>query len=257
MDNLLKIYAFIFGSLIGSFLNVVILRLPLGKDLVLARSACPQCGNQLKWFHNIPVISYLLLRGKCAFCGKPISWRYPLVELMTGVLALSLFPQVMTLTTLTYSLWYFFVGCIFICHFFIDLDHQLLLDKLNIYLLILFLGFVMIHHHYLSWMIGGIVGFGIPYLVTYLFYKFRGVVGLGGGDIKLYGILGLYLGVEGVVLNIFLSCLLGSLIGVGLILYKKQGRDVPMAFGPCILVVAFIQIFYPSYFVMVKSVLLP
>lgn len=77
MSLLFSIYAFIFGCLVGSFLNVVILRLPLHKDLVLKRSHCPQCRNQLKWYHNIPIVSFLLLKGRCAFCQTRISWRYP------------------------------------------------------------------------------------------------------------------------------------------------------------------------------------
>ncbi len=247
MEYLFGTYFFIFGLLVGSFLNVVILRLPAKKDLVLKRSGCPQCGTQLKWYHNVPVASFLFLRGKCAFCGKRISWRYPLVELLTGLIAFWLMPEDLSLTSLGLFTFYFTIACIFICHFFIDLDHQLLLDSLNLYLLAVFLSYALVTYHWSYWLVGGALGFGAPLLVTWLFYKLRGQVGLGGGDIKLYGILGIYLGPAGVVFNIFLSCFVGALIGLTLIAMKKMTRDKPMAFGPAIILVGVFQIFFPEY----------
>src|SRR5688500_4203193 len=135
METFIKLHAFIFGLLIGSFLNVVILRLPKKSNLVSERSRCPQCQTILRWYHNIPMVSFLFLRGKCAFCGKPISWRYPLIELLTGLIALWLIPSEPNLESVGFFLFYFMVACVFICHFFIDLDHHLLLDSLNLYLL--------------------------------------------------------------------------------------------------------------------------
>lgn len=246
MELLIKIYAFIFGCMIGSFLNVVILRLPQKKDLVVARSACPECGNQLRWYHNIPVISFLVLRGKCAFCGKPISWRYPLIELLTGLIATWLIPAEVNLESFGFFLFYFTLACIFICHFFIDLDHHLLLDSLNLYLLAIIFPFALIMLPWPHWVLGGVIGFGVPLLVTWLFYKLRGQIGLGGGDIKLYGILGLILGPTGVVFNIFLSCFVGAVLGLTLIALKKMSKEKPMAFGPSILIVAAFQIYFPE-----------
>lgn len=247
MDLLFSLYAFIFGCLIGSFLNVVILRLPQNKGLVVARSACMSCGNQLKWFHNIPVLSFLFLRGKCAFCGARISWRYPLIEILTGLVSFWLFPEVVDGQSLGEYAFLFTIACIFISHFFIDLDHQLLLDSLNIYLLVLILSYSIFHFHWIYWVTGGAIGFGAPLLVTWLFYKLRGQIGLGGGDIKLYGILGLYLGPAGVIFCIFLSCLLGAVIGLILIGLGKLSKEKPMAFGPAILLVAAFQIFFPQF----------
>jgi len=256
MDYLLKVYGFIFGCLIGSFLNVVILRIPHGKNIVSDRSECPKCKNKLTWYHNVPIISYALLRGKCGFCSEKISFRYPLVEILTGLLALHLFPAELNLLSLSYSLWFFAIGCLLICHFFIDLDHQLLLDKLNIYLLVLFLPYVLFHYSYWHWGLGAVFGFGITYLVTWIFYKVRGVVGLGGGDIKLYGVLGLYLGVQGIILNIFLSCFLGAIIGGSYILLSNSSKDRPIPFGPFIIIVACIQIFFPQMFEYVQNFLI-
>lgn len=246
MEALFQAYALIFGLLIGSFLNVVILRLPVQKNLVSVRSGCPKCGTQLKWYHNIPVLSFLFLRGKCGFCGERISWRYPLIEILTGLVAFWLFPSVPTIEALGFYSFYFFIACIFICHFFIDLDHHLLLDSLNLYLLAIILPYAIIMHHWSFWLIGGAIGFGAPLLVTWLFYKLRGQVGLGGGDIKLYGILGLLLGPTSIIFTIFLSCFVGAILGLSMIAMKKMNKDNPMAFGPAILLVATFQIYFPT-----------
>ncbi len=246
METLFQVYAFIFGCMIGSFLNVVIIRLPQNKGLVLDRSACPKCGSQLKWYHNIPVLSFMLLRGKCAFCQTRISWRYPLIEMLTGLISFWLFPDYVIAETLGVYFFFFALACAFIAHFFIDLDHQLLLDSINIYLLALILPYVLYTHNWTYWLIGGGLGFGSTLLVTWLFYKLRGQIGLGGGDIKLYGILGLYLGPMGIIFTIFMSCMLGAVVGLILIGLGKITKEKPMAFGPAILLVAAFQIFFPG-----------
>lgn len=247
MEHLISLYFFIFGLLIGSFLNVVILRLPMKQDLVKKRSACPQCGTQLKWFHNIPVVSFLFLKGKCSFCGSKISLRYPLIELFTGLASLWLMPEYFSSSSLVEYLFLFTVACVFICHFMIDLDHHLLLDSLNLYLVAIFLSYSIFHFSWQYWLIGATVGFGAPLLVTWMFYKIRGQVGLGGGDIKLYGALGLFLGPLGIMMNIFLSCFVGAVFGLIMIASNKMTKDKPMAFGPAILLVAAFQIFFPTY----------
>lgn len=246
MHTLYQIYAFIFGSMIGSFLNVVILRLPLGKDIVYDGSHCPECKTKLKPYHNVPILSFLFLRGKCAFCGTRISWRYPLIETLTGLISLWLLPESINVDTMAIFFFQFALASVFICHFFIDLDHHLLLDKLNIYLLILIVPYVFFYHVWVTSLIGGVIGFGGPLLVTWLFYKIRGQVGLGGGDIKLFGILGLLLGPTGVMLNIFASCFVGAIVGLVFIALNKMHKDKPMPFGPFIILVASFQIFFPE-----------
>ncbi len=245
MESLFAFYSFIFGCLVGSFLNVVIIRLPQKKNLVVTRSACVSCGSQLKWYHNIPVVSFLFLRGKCGFCGARISWRYPLIELLTGFISFWLFPDHVDAYSLGQFAFFFTVACIFVVHFFIDIDHQLLLDSLNIYLLVLILSYSAFNFPWTYWLIGGTIGFCAPLAVTWLFYKLRGQIGLGGGDIKLFGILGLYFGPVGIIFCIFLSCFLGALIGLTLIGIGKLTKEKPMAFGPAILIVAAFQIFFP------------
>ncbi len=246
--TLFKAFCFIFGLLIGSFLNVVILRMPLGKSIVTPRSACSKCGYQLKWYDNIPIISYLLLKGKCRSCDESFSIRYPLIELVTGLIALNLFPDVINIQTMTLFSFQFSVACILLVHLMIDIDHHLLLDKINLFFLAIVTAYLVLFENSLNWVFGGLIGFLGPYLITYAFYKFRGVVGLGGGDIKLFGILGLILGPMGILSNIFMSCLLGSVVGLGLIVGNKMGKDTPFAFGPYIIVVAAIQIYFPELF---------
>lgn len=253
MEILFLIYAFVFGIMIGSFLNVVILRLPKKEDLVKKRSYCPACGNQLRWYHNVPLVSYIFLKGKCGFCGHRISWRYPLIELLTGLVAIWLLPAELNLESLGFFLFYFAIACIFISHFFIDLDHHLLLDSLNLYLLAIILPYAVIMHQWQFWLIGAALGFGAPLLVTWIFYKIRGQIGLGGGDIKLYGILGLLLGPTGIMFTIFLSCFVGAVLGLILIAMKKMNKDHPMAFGPAILLVASFQIFLPEIALKLQS----
>ena len=239
---------FIFGSLIGSFLNVVIHRLPLNQSVVTPRSRCPKCNHLIRWYENFPVLSYILLRGKCSACKTKISIRYPLVEILVGTFALNLFPDVINHNSLVIFAYFFSVSCILLSHLLIDLDHQILPDKINIYFLLITLPYVFTNYDLYFWLVGGIIGFFFPLLVTWLFYKIRGQIGLGGGDIKLFGILGLLLGPFGIVHNIFMSCMFGSIIGIILILSKKMNKETPLAFGPYIIVVAALQIFLPEIF---------
>ncbi len=248
----LKILAFIFGSLVGSFLNVVIHRLPKRKSVVHPRSSCTKCGHMIKWYENIPVISYLVLRGKCSGCGIKISMRYPLIEILIGCFAVFLFPKYLTNSDMILSLYLFMVSCIFLCHFIIDIEHQILPDKINIYFLAITLPFAIYTTPLYFWLYGGLIGFLGPFGITWLFYKLRGQIGLGGGDIKLFGILGLILGPFGILNNIFMSCMLGSIVGLTLMATKRVDRNTPLAFGPYIIVTAAVQIFFPSWFQLIN-----
>jgi prepilin signal peptidase PulO-like enzyme (type II secretory pathway) len=256
MTELFTLYFFIFGALIGSYLNVLILRLPKAEDTVTKRSHCTACGYQIKWYENIPIMSYLMLKGRCSECGTKISWQYPIVEIVTGILAVYLMPQNFHLNAIINFLVHFAIGCAFICHFVIDIRTQLLLDKINIFLFTLIFFYSLYSFGVIHLVLGAIIGFGFPLLVTWLFYKIKGQVGLGGGDIKLYGILGLYLGATGIIHNIFLSCFLGSLVGISLIALKKLDRSTPIAFGPFILIAGFFQIFMPDYYNQLMSLLI-
>ena len=244
----IKVFFTIFGLLIGSFLNVVISRVPIGESVISPRSKCPKCGHQILWFENIPILSYLLLKGKCRGCKAKISLQYPLVELACGLIAWFVSPSSLNSLQIYYSFVFFSIAVIFLAQFLIDIKHQLLPDKLNIALLIIIFPYVITRYSLFYWLIGGLVGFWGPYIVTYLFYKIRGVIGLGGGDIKLFGILGLILGPLGIIHNIFFSCFLGAVIGGAIILIKKKDKDIPFAFGPFIIMTAILQIFFADFF---------
>lgn len=243
-----QILIFIFGSLVGSYLNVVIYRLPRNESTITPRSKCTKCGKLIKWYENIPVLSFLFLRAKCANCSEKISFRYPLVEILVGFIAYFLAPDEFTVNTLTIFALKFSIACSFLAHFLIDIEHQILPDKINIYLFLVILPFVFLSYPIEYWLVGGLIGFLGPLGVTVLFYKLRGQVGLGGGDIKLYGLLGLLFGPLGIMNTIFMSCMLGSIVGVTLIASKRITRNDHFAFGPFILIVAAIQFYFPEFF---------
>jgi prepilin signal peptidase PulO-like enzyme (type II secretory pathway) len=259
MEILLTSIAVVFGLIVGSFVNVVILRLPEGKDIALARSACRTCSRQLSWYENIPVVSYIFLRGKCRTCESRISLQYPTVEILHGLFAY-----------LTLADWYnysslellsgfsqFILTAILIAHFWIDLKHQLLMDKLNIALLVPVVTLIVVHDRYIDALAGGAFGFLVPLAVTWLFYKISGKIGLGGGDIKLFGIVGLMFGIQGVMLNLFTSCLVGSVLTLILIASKQVRRDQYIPFGPYIILVIFSQLYLPDVIDQWRTFLFP
>ena len=245
MNNLLIIFATIFGMMIGSFLNALIYRLPLGINIAFPRSACPHCKHVISWFENIPVFSYLLLRGKCSNCKTRISFQYPLIELVTGLFAFLIAPRSLGPSALFSFAFSLSIFSAFLVHFIVDLKHQILPDSINVFLGCLFFVVALVTKPWTHWLIGFGLGLGFPLLVSWLFYLLRGQIGLGGGDIKLYAVLGIYLGPIAVLQNIFLSCFLGAIVGIILMLTKVIKKENPIAFGPFIIIVSSFQIFTP------------
>jgi leader peptidase (prepilin peptidase)/N-methyltransferase len=266
---IVRIYAGLLGAIFGSLANVIITRLPEGKDLVWQRSHCPQCLHLIKWYQNIPIVSYLFLRGKCAYCKLRIPLFYLVVELVMALAAAYLAPvnlpvndlfwpnRTVWLNFLTWMSWsylgefvfHFALLFLFICMFVIDVHHRILPDSLNLLLALILFGTALALGQPLSDCLkGGTVGFMFPLLFTWLYYKMTKKVGLGGGDIKLFGALGLYLGAQGIVNTIFLSCALGSVVGIPIVYFSKEGRDYKMAFGPFIIIVASFQLFTPTLY---------
>lgn len=212
------------------------------------RSACPHCGKLIYWYENIPILSFILLRGKCSGCRNPISWRYPFVELLVGLFAVFIFPKSFGLMGITKFFLFLSVFSSFVVHFFIDLKHKMLPNSVNIYLALILLALAILDYNWKHIVIGGAIGFLFPLIITWLFYVLRGQIGLGGGDIKLFGALGLYLGPVGIIYNLFVSCFIGAFFSVFFILVKKMDKNNPIAFGPFILITAFFQIFFPKEF---------
>lgn len=249
MIALFKVYAFIFGSLVGSFINVVILRLPKNQDIVFKKSHCPKCKKTILWYDNIPIVSMLWLRFKCRFCKKRISYRYFSIELISGLVGLFLFPEVITQQSFVEYLLYFFIFSSLLAHFVIDLEHQILPDSINIILFLLFTILIYLQgKSYLSGLIGLAIGFGFTFSITWLFYKLRGQIGLGGGDIKLFAVLGWYVGPMDILYIIVLSSLMGAIVSLLLISLKKMNKEQPIAFGPAIILVSAFKLYLPNIF---------
>ncbi len=244
----LSIFSFTLGLIIGSFLNAVIYRVPRKIPIGLPRSRCLQCAKVIFWYENIPLISWIFLKGKCSGCGVRISLRYPLIELLSGIFFLAFVQKSFVFDDLTTSIYYSLVFGIFVCIFFIDIDFQIIPDSMNLALAILFFIFNMSSLPWEKMVMGAGTGFLLPFLVTWGFYQIKGKIGLGGGDIKLYTALGIVLGPLGVIQNIFLSCFLGAVVGISLIGFKIIDKDHPIPFGPFIITVASFQIFVPEHF---------
>ncbi|WP_127715238.1 A24 family peptidase [Halobacteriovorax sp. HLS] len=244
----------VFGLLVGSFLNAVIYRVPRGINIAVPRSHCTSCKKTISWYENIPVVSYIFLRGKCSNCKTSYSILYPSVELFVGMVSVILAPTVLSSYNLMLYFFYFSVFCALLCHFVIDIQHKILPNSINIYLASLFL----VHSLYFRSLeyigFGLLVGFAFPYFVTYVFYKLKGEVGLGGGDIKLYAALGIILGPVNIINNIFLSCFFGAIFSLFMMSIGKMSRKSRLAFGPFIIIVAVFQIFFPSAFKSFSSI---
>lgn len=238
----------IFGLLVGSFLNALIYRLPRDINIAFPRSSCTQCNKLIYWYENIPILSYVFLKGKCSGCQSKISVLYPFVEFIVACFAFSIAPKNLEPDSLLNFFFYFSIFCAFLVHFIIDLKHQILPDSITIYMACVFLLLSIFNKPLAFWLIGGLIGLGFPLIVTWIFYKIKGQVGLGGGDIKLYGVLGIYLGPVGIMQNIFLSCFLGAVIGLVMIAFKVMKKENPIPFGPFIIAVGAFQIFSPELF---------
>lgn len=244
-ELVVRIFVFLFGACVGSFLNVCIYRLPAGESVVSPPSRCPACGREISWYDNIPVISFLLLSGRCRSCRSAISWRYPSVEMLNGLLTLLLFMKFGPSFTFV-SLFVFSSALVAIT--FIDLDHQIIPDVIT--LPGIALGFAA------SFLVGGIdwknsligilVGGGSLLIVAYGYQFLTGKEGMGGGDIKLLAMMGAFLGWPAVPFVIFASSLIGSIIGVTLMLIRGRDSKLAIPFGPFLSFGALLYIFYGS-----------
>lgn len=243
LDIYFAISAFILGAVVGSFLNVCICRLPRDESIVSPPSHCPNCSCGIRWYDNIPLISYLLLRGKCRGCGTRISPQYPLVELLNGLLTLALFLRFGP----TFSFLVLFLFCsALVVITFIDLEHQIIPDEISLpgILLGFLFSFFMPGHTWLNSVIGILLGGGSLLLVASGYHWLTGKEGMGGGDIKLLAMMGAFLGWKAIPFIIFASSLVGSVIGISLMLIKKKDSKLAIPFGPYLAFAAILYIFY-------------
>lgn len=228
-----------YGLIIGSFLNVCISRIPEGQSIAYPPSYCASCNNRIKPYDLIPVLSYMFLRGKCRYCGEKIPLRYTLIELFTGIIFLELY--------LNYELTIEFVQfailtCFLIVIGLIDFDTTDIYDSTVITGLIfgfIFLGInIYLHLPTKTYLIGALIGGGFITLIILLFG------GMGWGDAEFCALCGLFLGTKLMVLTLFLSIVIGGIIGMLLILTKNKGMKDYFAFGPYIALAALIALFF-------------
>jgi leader peptidase (prepilin peptidase)/N-methyltransferase len=255
---------FVFGLVVGSFLNVCIVRLPRGRSIVNPPSHCTKCRGRIKWYDNIPVISFLILRGRCRNCGEAISWRYPAVEALNGLLYLWTYREFGLGGEM--ALVMAFCSALVVITF-IDFDHQIIPDAITLPGMLIGLAFAPFFMTalldplpfglarllpnagpyltaYLNSFIGLLVGGAPLLLIGWLWEKLRHVEAMGGGDIKLMGMVGSFLGWKAALLTIMLGALAGSVIGLTLILLRRQQMDKVIPFGPFLAAGALATTFY-------------
>ncbi|HUL00343.1 MAG TPA: prepilin peptidase [Nitrospirota bacterium] len=258
------IMALIFGLIVGSFLNVCIARLPRGRSIVTPRSHCPRCRYSIKFFDNIPIISFIILRGKCRNCGEPISWRYPFVELTNGVLY-AWTVQEFWITGEAFLIMALCSSLIAIT--FIDFDHQIIPDAITLPGMLVGLALAPVFMSvlndplpfqldqflphagphlkgFLNSLIGLLLGGGPLLAIGWIWEKLRHVEAMGGGDVKLMGMVGSFLGWKGALLTIMLGAFIGSVAGLILIIIKKHKMERVIPFGPFLALGTLMTAFY-------------
>lgn len=239
-----KLVSFLLGCSIGSFLNVVVYRLPNKMNLSFPGSSCPLCNNKIKWYDNIPIFSFLILRGKCRKCKTKISIKYPLIEFLTGVMFLLVYLKFdYSLETLKYFLFLSFLIPIA----FIDLKNQYIPDRLNGLLLLSGILFSLVSINMLELSIIGSAVFSFPFLLIYGYSEaILKKEALGFGDVKLVAGIGsflLYKGLYNVYIFITLSFVIGAIVSLSLIRLNLKSRNDRIAFAPYIVLSALIMMF--------------
>ncbi len=240
---MLEVFSFIFGGLIGSFLNVCICRLPNEQSIVTPGSHCPHCKEHIRGYDNIPLISYLLLRGRCRRCRQAISIQYPLVEGITAVLSLLLFMRFGP--SLSYVVYFSFAAALIVITV-IDYHHQVIPDVISLPGIVV--GFlaslVLPGHSFVSSLLGILLGGGSLFLVAAVYEWLFKREGMGGGDVKLLAMIGAFLGWKPVILTILLGSLIGSIVGITVMIWKGRNFKYAIPFGPFLSMGAMVSLVY-------------
>jgi len=239
----LQIFAGVLGALVGSFLNVVIARLPAGESIVYPASHCPRCRAAIAWYDNIPLVSFFLLGGRCRGCREAISRRYPLVEALMAGLSYGLFSRFGP--GIEFCLYFVFCAAL-LAIVFIDIQHQIIPDVIS--LPGIACGFLASFvNPYVTWQesgIGLLAGGGVFYAVAAGYYLVAGRAGMGGGDIKLLAMIGAFLGWQAVPFVVFASALAGTIVGVGAMIRQGKGGKTVIPYGPFLAVAAYGYLFF-------------
>jgi leader peptidase (prepilin peptidase) / N-methyltransferase len=228
-ETFFLVVAGLFGLLVGSFLNVCIFRLPRGTSIVWPASACGSCKRELRWFENIPIVSWVVLGAKCARCKAPISMQYPLVEAITAVLFVLVAATTPAGPQLAARL--LFV-CALIVLFGIDLEHQILPNSITLPGIVIGVLFSLTGPP--GWrasLLGVLLGGGVLYAIAWGYYAVRREEGLGMGDVKMLGMIGAFLGWQAVLLTLVLASLSGAVIGVAMIAFQRGSMKYALPFG--------------------------
>jgi leader peptidase (prepilin peptidase)/N-methyltransferase len=256
--------ALVFGLVIGSFLNVVILRLPQGESISVPRSRCPQCRKLIRWYDNIPILSYLLLSGRCRHCKKSISSRYPFVEALSGAVSALLYLKFGL--TFEWAIFLAFSAALIVLAL-IDLDHRILPDPItlngiwigvlvSVYLaepsplisrLFRSIGIEGANPRVIALtasVLGAIVGGGLLWAVAEAYLRLRGIEGMGFGDVKMMAMVGAFLGAPLALLTIMLGSLLGSVIGLIFIRFANKTREYELPFGTFLSFAGIVAVLY-------------
>jgi leader peptidase (prepilin peptidase) / N-methyltransferase len=242
MDAFLYIFLACVGAAIGSFLNVLIFRIPEGQSIVLPSSHCQKCGHGIRVYDNIPIISYVILRGKCRDCHDKISLQYPIVEAITAVMSLLLFVKFGLSFKYLAS---FIFTCALIVITFIDLRHQIIPDVISLPGIPVFFFLAVFVMNLTVWesLLGIFIGGGSLFLIAFVYEIITKREGMGGGDIKLLAMLGAFLGWKSLFFVLFVSSLLGAVVGISAMIMKGQDTKYAVPFGPFLSMAAVAYLF--------------
>jgi leader peptidase (prepilin peptidase) / N-methyltransferase len=248
----IPVLAFIFGAIVGSFLNVCIARIPNGESVIHPPSHCPKCNVPIPFYDNIPLVSYLFLKARCRACGERISFRYFVVELLMASLSVALYYQFGL--SLAFAVGFVFIAALIVISF-IDLDVRIVPDVISLPGIVAGLVFSVVGRYVigdpfelvpspLSSLIGILAGGGFLLALAWAYESFTGVEGMGGGDIKLLAMIGAFLGWPAIPLTLFFSSLGGSVVGLTAMLIKGVGRRYALPFAPFLCLGAILYLFF-------------
>ena len=242
--------AFVLGGIWGSFCNVCIYRLPNNDSVVTKRSFCRSCKNKIKWYDNIPLLSFIFLRGKCRTCNNKISSQYFLVELISAISFLSIYYIYgISITTLLLII----LSIFFIIIFFIDLKHFIIPNELTFPLMLI--GFIKsfdpnlnqtIFPNYINSLLGGLLGYAVIWLIIFLYKKIRNKEGMGLGDAKLMAVVGFWFGWVSVPFTIFISSAVALALVVPSLIKKTRNMSAQIPFGPYIIIGCIIYVTFAN-----------
>ena len=228
----------ILGAIFGSFLNVVIYRLPLQLNLFTPRSHCPKCKHKISWWHNIPILSFLILRGHCNNCFSKIKWRYFFVEIISSIVTILILAKTHE-NYLAFSSEIFFTYCLIIL-FCIDLEEYILPDEITLGLM--WIGLLLNPSR--EFILGAVFGYLMLWLIGKIFLLIRKTDGIGNGDFKLLAALGAWLGFTKLPLLLFFAALIGSILGIALLIGKKLNYHQAIPFGPFLITIGWILLIF-------------